>query len=267
MKKKFHSVFLIAAFIGFAAFTNDVLQQLSLAEEDAKEAIKDNFINGGLYFPDNQTIKTIAVAKRSTTVGALGDYMKQYIYSPEFAEAYEEAKQDAKPAGKADTKALIENRLQQIEEELPHAEENLKNAAPAMKKLNQLSVDQLKQEREALKNTKHPMHNDYVSNLKDEEEENAGQQEMEAKFFDEKYPATVKELVKKRLREFLAFTADINFNAQLVQQGKFKVFADAALESKDANWKKCFRAGPETIGAARKYAQQWLVQLESTKGF
>jgi hypothetical protein len=258
--KRFYSFFLSAgcAFILFS-FTNELLKQLQLSDAEAKEAIKENFIKQDLWFPDKQAIKGLVVTKRAATVKDLGNYIRQYVESPEFNKAYQEARAAAKPAGKADVKTLIAERLLTIEGELKEMDEKIKTSGADMKKLYEVSINSLKEERKALQNPKHPMHNDYVENLT--AETNEEQQEMEMEYFEKAFPPTVKELVKMRLKHFLQLTATIDFNAKLVQQGKHKVFADAALEAKDANWKRCFRAGPETINAARQFAQQWLVDL------
>ena len=251
----------VAALLLLTAFTNAVLQQLDLSEVEAKEAIRDNFLRGELWFPDKQAIKSVAISKRVTTVKELGTYIRQYIESPEFNKAYQEFRAAAVPSGKGDVKTLIGKRLLVIEEELKEAEAKLKAATGDVKKLYELSASQLKQERDALKSPSHPMHKDYVENLTDESDENAAQGKREETSFNESYPPTVKELIKLRLQKFLEVTATIDFNAKLVQQGKFKVFADPALEAKDGDWKKLFRAGSETINAARQFAQQWMRDL------
>ncbi len=257
---KFLSFFTVN-FLLLTAIVNPVLQQLNLSEAEAKEAIRDNFLKGGLWFPDKQAIKALAIAKRATTVKELGAYIRQYIESAEFNKLYQEARAAAMPAGRSEAKALISERLLAIEDELKEAESKLKAASGDAKKLYELSLSQLKQEREALKNPSHPMHGDYVENLTEETEENVTQRKMESDYFNRDFPPTVKELVKLRLQKFLDVTATINFNATLVQEGRFKVFADPSLEAKNGDWKKLFRAGPETIGAAREFAQAWLKDL------
>ncbi|HEV7331523.1 MAG TPA: hypothetical protein VGN63_10835 [Flavisolibacter sp.] len=79
--------------------------------------------------------------------------------------------------------------------------------------------------------------------------------------WEKEYPASFTVLLKRKLNEFLQLTADIDFNAKLVQRGKKQVFADPALEAKDSFWKACFRSGKTTVAAARSYAQQWLLEL------
>ena len=76
------------------------------------------------------------------------------------------------------------------------------------------------------------------------------------------YPATVNDLLKRKLKEFLQLTSDIDYGAKLEQRGNKKVFSDPTLEMKDAFWKACFRSGKPTVMAARAFAQQWLLELK-----
>ena len=83
------------------------------------------------------------------------------------------------------------------------------------------------------------------------------------KEFEKTYPADPRALVAMRLRHFLDVTKDVDFTAQLVDKDKKKVFADAALEAKPAEWKMAFRAGKPATDAARTFAQKWLNDLQA----
>jgi hypothetical protein len=98
-----------------------------------------------------------------------------------------------------------------------------------------------------------------VTTLSPEQEQEIERQRKE---FDREYPEDPRLLVKTRLQEFLDLTADIDFNARLVNRNGRMVFENPDYESRDANWKKCFRAGKETIAAARDFAQQWLKEIK-----
>ncbi len=77
-----------------------------------------------------------------------------------------------------------------------------------------------------------------------------------------RFPENPDELIAKRLKEFLALSAEIDFGAQLTASGKgVSRFADAQYEKKSSEWKLCFRAGREPVAAARAFAQEWLKQL------
>ena len=76
------------------------------------------------------------------------------------------------------------------------------------------------------------------------------------------YPEQPTVAIAKRLKEFLALTADINFDAKLEAIGGGKTrFADPQYESKSTDWKLCYRAGREPVAAARAFAADWLHQL------
>ena len=80
--------------------------------------------------------------------------------------------------------------------------------------------------------------------------------------WEKEFPAgNFRPLLKKRLREFLDATAGIDFNAKLAGKGKKMLFVNPDYESKDGNWKRCFRAGKEATEAARAFAQAWLKEL------
>lgn len=76
------------------------------------------------------------------------------------------------------------------------------------------------------------------------------------------HPADVNVLLARRLREFLALTEDMPFRARLrTNAAGRRVFEDARLEAKPNTWKLCFRAGEDTIDAAREFAEEWLESL------
>lgn len=76
------------------------------------------------------------------------------------------------------------------------------------------------------------------------------------------YPEQPNAAIAKRLKEFLALTADIDFNAKLeaIDGGKMR-FANPMYESKGSDWKLCYRSGQEPVAAARVFAADWLHQL------
>jgi hypothetical protein len=78
------------------------------------------------------------------------------------------------------------------------------------------------------------------------------------------YPEQPDTLIAKRLKAFLALTADIDFDAKLETLGDGSSrFADPQYESKPTDWKLCYRAGREPVAAARAFTQDWLNHLSS----
>jgi hypothetical protein len=75
------------------------------------------------------------------------------------------------------------------------------------------------------------------------------------------FPATGKDALKKRLRDFLRDSANVDYNAKLVRRGNKMVFANEAYEEQSEEWKVCYRAGKEPVAKARAIAQAWLKEL------
>ena len=74
-------------------------------------------------------------------------------------------------------------------------------------------------------------------------------------------PESPAPVIAKRLREFLAISADVDFAATLTPRNGKMVFENAAYESKPGQWKMCYRAGKEATIAARAAVQAWLKEL------
>ena len=84
---------------------------------------------------------------------------------------------------------------------------------------------------------------------------------LNAKQFDQRYPANPEAFIAGRLREFLALSATVPAEAALVRRDGKMVFVDPALESKPEMWKQLYRAGQPSVDAARDAATAWLATL------
>jgi len=254
---------LVLVLSAFAKRCYDIWQQLSISQEEARESIFSNFQEGNLSFPYSTAIKGLASGQRGTVVRELGDQIRKYVNSPAFAEHYQEMRKSAQPAAPDDTEKKIRSRLAEIRHDIEENEKGLAQAKGDMRKLYEGTIQMLRTEEKALKDQKDPQHEMFVSNLSGSinnltpEQYNAAMKE-----FEKQYPSNVKDLVRKRLQEFLDLTKDMDFNAKLVTVGRVKKFADPKLEAKDELWKRCFRSGEETITAARTYAAGWLKELK-----
>jgi hypothetical protein len=79
--------------------------------------------------------------------------------------------------------------------------------------------------------------------------------------FEAEYPQDPQQLMKRRLQKILDITTDVDYNAELKDAGRVKVFVNPAYESKPKEWKLAYRAGKASTDAVRKFAQDWLKQL------
>ncbi|WP_315821230.1 hypothetical protein [Paraflavitalea speifideaquila] len=256
MKKITGILLLCLGVVGTMAFVavNSIFDQLDIAEAEAKESIFDNFRESKLTFPVTSVIKGMATGKRAGVVKELGDYIRKYTNSPAFAEEYKRyvQRKTQKPVNKEEK---IQKQIAETKAEIAETEKELKTATADSKKLLEMA---LQLQKNMLKDLQDPNSLQYNYTVGIGE---MTQAEFDAamKVYEKEFPVNPQDMVKQRLQDFLALTADINFDAPLDSR---KRFVDPKLEARDDNWKRCFRSGRETITAARVYAQQWLKELK-----
>ncbi|WP_341836015.1 hypothetical protein WJU16_24645 [Chitinophaga pollutisoli] len=245
---------------GLLAFSaNSIITRLGISDEDAHKTIDRNLLSGKMELIAAYKAKQIPAGERAQAVKEMGDYIKAYVSTPEYKAAYvEEWEKEAPKDANAKLRAAIkksEKDYQELEKIHETAEAEYKASyAEALKTMKDLI--------NALKDPKHKMHKIYVQSMVGEVPgPPTAAFKAELAKYEEKYPGTVEGMLKLRLKSFLALSADIDFNAALVKKGNKMIFEDPALEKRSAEWKQCFRAGPEAVKAARAYAEQWLKEL------
>jgi hypothetical protein len=97
--------------------------------------------------------------------------------------------------------------------------------------------------------------------IKTERAERTTQYQQELANWKRDYPESAGPMIARRLREFLATSADVDFAAKLTPRNGKMVFENDAYEQKPAQWKMCYRAGKEATTAARAAIQGWLKEL------
>jgi hypothetical protein len=94
-----------------------------------------------------------------------------------------------------------------------------------------------------------------------EQKANQLRYEQAVRNWSEEYPSTHEGLIKLRLQEFLATTANVDLDAKLVTSGGIRRFANPEYEKKPWEWKLAFRTGREPTERARAFALGWLHEL------
>ena len=129
-------------------------------------------------------------------------------------------------------------------------------------------INEYQQQRESNKPDDEFLANVDPSTLKNAEEKKIYEEEKKAfqeelKQWEKEYPANHLVFVRRRLEEFLALSADVDFSAELVRDpGSYKlIFTKPEHEAKSRSWKRAYRAGKQANAAARQFAQQWLKEL------
>ena len=267
MKKLIYPTLTAILLFSTLAFRNlqqytDIFKQLQIEPAEAKESIFTNFQDGVLDFPYSTVVTKFALNGREAAVKELGDFIKAYSESAEFAQKYKQVREAAQPQEVEGANDKITARLQQLEQDMTSNANSLKGATGDKQTLLLLTQKELTKELLALTHPEDPKHDFYIRKLTKTKAWEMAQASEDQKSWLQDYPPTVTEIVRKRLTQFLALTKDIDFNAKLVRSGSKMVFADPMLEAKSGEWKRCFRCGKETITAARNYAQQWLTSLK-----
>ncbi|MFY7900076.1 MAG: hypothetical protein ACOVNY_07815 [Chitinophagaceae bacterium] len=264
MKKIMVSAALLIGLLNIVAFKktqehiDDALKMMGISKEEANMLMKENLLYSSLATPNISNYKNIANNNIAALVKDLGNYMKTYFKSKEVETAYQDYRKSIMPGKQEgiDVKARIE----EIKNDLKKTQEDKKVASAELKKLYEATIEMLEKQLTILQNPNHPEYAMYagIVTLTPEEKEVIN---LEIKEFNKSYPENIQQYIKIKLNEFLILTSDIDFNAKLIEKNGKLRFENPVFESKDNQWKKCFRAGKETITTARAFAQQWIKEL------
>ena len=274
MKKLLFMVPVILILAGFTAqkMVDDklkgLLQQFKTDETNAKQSILYAVSGPSYYLPNVKILKDLAVGDRVSAIQSIGNNVKEYLSSKEFVKNYNQLREDRKPTAPEAPK--LSDQLKQEQKN------NLLNAiAEAEKNKKQMGADQqamfddiINVYKQQLADIDDPEKTMYKPEMDDYIKQSYQMQidEYNNKLaeWENEYPKdNPNPMIKKWLNNFLDKSADINFDAKLEKDkyGKMK-FVDQQYEYKDSQWKLYYRAGKETVNAARTFAQNWVKELK-----
>jgi hypothetical protein len=264
MKSHFLHALLGAMSLVFVFAGEDALQKLNITREKAEEYV-GNSLEGG-YFQFPYTARKISADARVEIVKGIGALAQAYTKTEAFSKWYQDLRERRKPKPSDLMKTAAENRKEMIaslKKSLVEVEKSYAQASGDAKKYLKESVETTKkmikeQEKPNLEQDK--MMDSYAQQANEQIKKQDAEKLAQ---WDQEYPKDAKPFLKKRLQEFLEFTATVDFNAQLVEdkQGKFMKFANPVYEQKDGKWKQCYRIGKEPVEAARSIVSAWIKQL------
>ncbi|MGB8191762.1 MAG: hypothetical protein WCF67_07585 [Chitinophagaceae bacterium] len=266
MKRFLIALTLISA-VGFFSFRTinnkyaDILTALGIPPAMAKDRIGGSFIGSFFAQPSTNTYKKYPTGKRAEAVQQLGLFTKNYLLSVEFQKRYQEEIELMKPTAPKTMEERMQEQLADFRKMIKDNEESYKKVADNMKPIIESNIKGLKDYIAIYEDKNHPKHARQMQSLKMQADGDLKWYQDQVAKLEQKYPKDIKQFLKMRLQEFLNMSADVDFDAELVQDGKLKRFVKREYESKSMNWKYCFRAGKETVDAARQFAQQWLKEL------
>jgi hypothetical protein len=248
---------------GAVALAADVLSQLGITLEAAKEAV-DSVINSGVYNPGlpAAAFKLMPAATRAEVATAGIAWLKTFTASPDFKAQYAQIRNTHKPPA-PEFPGTPEDELKKADDDQMRQAEESKKAIAALPADQRARIEESLKAAQAMvaqQNTPE-MRKIRLDGLKAIRAERTKQYEQELATWNRNYPESAAPVIAKRLREFLAASADVDFTATLVSKNGRMVFENAAYEQKPSQWKMCYRAGKEATGAARAAAQAWLKEL------
>lgn len=253
----------LAGSLAAAAYAADVLSQLGIPADSAREAVQI-VLTSGVNNPGlpAKLFKAAPAAARAGMASAGIAWVKAYTESPEFESKWAEIRETHKPPS-PEFEGSPEDDLQKADEEQKQQAEESKKALAALPPETRKQIeDGMKAADAARASMDTPeMRKTRLASIVAMRAERTKQFDQELATWTRDYPESAAPAIAKRIREFLAFSADVDFGATLVAKDGKMMFENPAYESKSSQWKMCFRAGKEATAAARAAAQAWLKAL------
>jgi len=274
MKKIIFIIPLLVIVLGFTAgrIIDDklanLLQQFNIKDDAAKQSVFYAVSGPSFYIPNVKVLKALTVNDRVTMIESIGKNIKEYVTSKEFIENYNQLREDRKPTPPDEPKYSA-----QLKEEQRTSLEN--SIAETEKSKSQMAKDQqamfddiLKMYKQQLAEIDDPEKTMFKPEMDEYIKQGYDMQMADYKNkvseWENEYPVNNPEpMIKNWINTFLDKSSDVNFDAKLEKDkyGKMK-FVDQKYESKDSQWKLYYRAGKESVTAARTFAQNWSKELK-----
>ena len=241
----------------------DILSQLGITPQAAKEAV-ESVINSGVFNPGLPAgaFRLMPAAARGEAATAGVAWLKTYTASPEFKQKYAQIRETQKPAP-PEFPGTPEDELKKADEEQKQQTEDSKKAIAALPAEQRAQVEEAMKAAQSMiaqQNTPE-MRKVRLDGIKAMRADRTTQYQQELATWTRNFPESPSPVIAKRLREFLAVSADVDFAAKLTRSNQGMAFENPAYEQKPGQWKMCYRAGKEATTAARAAVQAWLKEL------
>jgi hypothetical protein len=252
-----------------AAAAQDHLATLGISEGRAKEAVFDSFMSDAVSLAGKPAAFIgLTPAARATMVTFALNLARTFAESEDFKRRYADHREANGPEPLPEEQSadlIFKKQREGFENQVAEMRKLFDQITPEQRATLEAGWTDMRAQLDAME--KGERRKQIEGLLRDQRAEQTRGRAQAMTEFEKIFPADARTLIASRLRHFLEVTADVNFTAQLVDKtigdSKKKVFADAALEAKPAEWKMCFRAGKPSTDAARAFAQKWLGDLQA----
>lgn len=268
MKKQYRILpILVFAIMGslLAQTGTDALSRLKITSADAGETVLEMLRTGHAYHREAfRTFKALVAGDRAEIVKAGLTWIRSYTASSEFATKYATIRNENRPeppkAGQT-VDAYFANQKKDLETQFAESRKAMGAMDAETKKTLEAGFKQMIEQIATME--KDPAQREMIGQML-ENQRNEGKSGYEEALaaWNRDFPENPKKLIAVRIREFLAMSADVDFNAKLIKKNTVWVFTNEDYEARSHDWKLCYRAGREATAAARVFLQKWLVELE-----
>jgi hypothetical protein len=261
--KTLAALVLVCAAAAVPAAQSDVIAKLGSNVTEAQQAIFSSFSGGFVDMVGSRDVfKAAGPEARAAMVTAVIGVARAYTGSADFAKRYAMFREQQKPEASSGGPASADDLNAQMRKSYEEGIANMEKAAQAMPQMKKEFEAQIAEMRKQLAQ----LGKDQAANaqmdaaLKQGAAYQAQAHQQALAEWEKEYPADPKPFIARRLREFLALSATVDFTAKVSKKGNDPAlkFDNPAYESKDAQWKYLYRAGKPAVDAARVAAQDWL---------
>ncbi len=257
-----------AALFAMQGDAGDALRQIGITGDAARGHILRSVMEGTLSYPSSQALKQIPSALRAGIVAGLGAFARSYLESDAFAAQYRELRESHKPTPPEPPSTIEEDRQQykqNLIEGIRQAEESLKSTPAEYREGVEQTIAFLREQLKAADDPDNPM---FSSEMDEFKQKQAATDDLEYRErlarWEREYPEDPRAMIRLRLEQFLRESEGVDYTAKVKANSYGTlIFENPAYESKTAHWKLCYRAGRETVEAAREFARAWLADLNT----
>ena len=244
----------------------DFLQTLKITRIDAENSVYNSFSGGYFNYPYTELYQSLPVSTRVIFVNEIGAFAKAYTQSQAFKNRYLEERNSIKPAPPEPPKSAADLRNEYrntLQESIENAQSGLNNYSGDIRKGMEEMIANLKEQLKQVDDPDNSMFgNDMDAVLQESYKQQLSAYESELKEWEESYPESTDWMIRDRLNYFLELSESVDFNAKLEKSNYgTTIFVNPDYENMPSDWKLVFRAGRESVEAARKLANQWLQEL------
>lgn len=238
-----------------------------MTSEDAKEYAWNDCSGCYFSYPLPGELKATPLNERPLIVKAVGEFVKLYTKSGDFRSRYLEHREASKPKAPEAPESMEEMKTkekEQMKKSLQDMEKAKANMPASQKAEFEKLIEALKLQMAEIQKQQNITYSAETEQYMKQGYE-AEMQEYKEKLqeWEKDYPKEPDMMIRRWLEEFLKISSDVNFDAQVSEDGSGKKrFVNADYENKPDLWKLCFRAGRQTTEAGRKFASEWLKELK-----